>query len=457
MVPLLAACAGDTFGPAAGTSAGSGGIGGNVPAGNAGVGASTAGVGGAAGGPASAGASGMGAAGGSGEGGQAGAAPSPGGQAGTAGKSGEAGAAGGAGAGAGAGGGGKGGVAGAGGGTVCPPAPPGPPLPEASCGDGIVQPGETCDDANTSKTDGCAACGFVCPTDWKPARGHCYRLTPGQHRYKDVYDGPASDTEIASLVRAAWPREPCSTLGVSGAHLAMFETLEEADDVGAAFIGVLPGLSSRPWVAAGAPWAKDVSSSDKSVWKNGEGGAVPVALWRTGGPASGERCGVLGLGGTLASVPCFGTSNDEQRQALCESQPACTLRSGNLLVSGFVGSNGHCYAHIEGPGLTHPEAAARCAAFGAHLATFEAPDELAQLPGPNLSSSEVWVGATRQACAQNAFVWMTTGVPVPLGPALWGGSEPNNPNERCATMGRDRRMGDLDCSSLKRPFCERDY
>ncbi len=43
----------------------------------------------------------------------------------------------------------------------------------AICGDGIVEPGETCDDGNTIPGDGCSAIcqiepGYTCPTAGKP-------------------------------------------------------------------------------------------------------------------------------------------------------------------------------------------------------------------------------------------------------------------------------------------------
>ncbi len=49
------------------------------------------------------------------------------------------------------------------------------------CGDGIIGPGETCDDANATAGDGCDACEIECAADsiQDSTSGHCYRLFVG--------------------------------------------------------------------------------------------------------------------------------------------------------------------------------------------------------------------------------------------------------------------------------------
>jgi cysteine-rich repeat protein len=49
------------------------------------------------------------------------------------------------------------------------------------CGDGVIQPGEECDDGNTLTGDGCEACVVVCAAAFEvedPSTRHCYRADP---------------------------------------------------------------------------------------------------------------------------------------------------------------------------------------------------------------------------------------------------------------------------------------
>ncbi len=328
-----------------------------------------------------------------------------------------------------------------------------------ACGDGIVSGTETCDDANETAVDGCAACKSGCALGWKPYLNRCYRLTPNTHKYGEVYDGPGAPNENRSLARAAWDREPCAKLGVGGAHLAMIESLAEGNAVAKLLAGNF--LGSAPWVAAGAPWRTDVDTKMPAFWRQSEGGFVPPALWTSNAPRSNERCAVLAADGKLDSTACFGETPKDpypERRALCESEPVCRLgKKGSGGADGYVAPNGHCYAMIPGVKDTHVDAAARCEALGAHLATFEDAEELGDLPGADLTSDEVWVGATRQACANDAFVWTTSGQPVPTTPIFWSGSEPNGPQERCAAMLRERRLADFSCDAKYQVLCERDY
>jgi cysteine-rich repeat protein len=372
------------------------------------------------------------------------------------------------------------GVAGAGGSLDCDLGLPTTPPTATKCGNGVVEAGEDCDDANTLNSDGCVACKVACPAAASAkVDGRCYFPSVATEVASEVYvapDGP--DDGSGGYIRIKWDKEICSSARGNGTHLAQFDTAEEW----AAFRAKLPPgtdlLAAEMWIAVGARWSTKLDVSDTSFWFNSDGGNTPLELWRPDaptGPAStgeapGGLCGVLGKDGLLGNVRCFKTSEaGTKRQALCEREPVCALIDSQAkpvpAQIGYRGANGHCYAKIT-PQVFTPgswdTADAVCKRFGAHLVRFEDPGELDDLRGAGLTSGEVWVGAQRKVCANNDFVWSGTNVPVPLpttdeGSRLWGGIEPNNGDEKCAAMDERRRLADLPCDYGKGAFCERDF
>jgi cysteine-rich repeat protein len=58
----------------------------------------------------------------------------------------------------------------------------------SSCGDGVVDTGEECDDENTVDDDGCSACEIDCAAGEtkEPTTGHCYRVFTGNTMQPDA-------------------------------------------------------------------------------------------------------------------------------------------------------------------------------------------------------------------------------------------------------------------------------
>lgn len=98
----------------------------------------------------------------------------------------------------------------------------------SSCGDGILDAGETCDDGNDMTGDGCAACDIECAADsiQDPVSGHCYRLFTA-----------ASNQPNAEANCQAWGGAP--GLG----HLASIGSQSENDFVA-------PLVAADTWIGA---------------------------------------------------------------------------------------------------------------------------------------------------------------------------------------------------------------
>lgn len=182
------------------------------------------------------------------------------------------------------GGGASGGAGGAGGAGGSPP----------SCGDGVLAPGEECDDANAVEEDGCADCVVECPdTDdalKDPTTFHCYQRLPLN-----------VDRDAA--------RAACQALG-PGTDLAAPSTVAEFDLV-------LPLATEHLWVGGG-----DAAQQGTWVWDNGEpwtyqDGAYP---WASGQPNYQATEDCIQLGAT--SLAMFDVACTYGFAPLCERTPA---------------------------------------------------------------------------------------------------------------------------------------
>ncbi|MEP7127001.1 MAG: lectin-like protein [Byssovorax sp.] len=147
--------------------------------------------------------------------------------------------------------------------------------PAGSCGDGIVQPGEECDDAIPSTWFTCTACKIACNAGEfeDPATRHCYRVVP-------------------ALVTSAQAVNACVALG---AHLAAINTPAEN-----ALIQAHTTAPSWIGLGQGAAWI----NTDPFCFTNNLG---------SGGP--GKGCSTILPDGTWSAIPCAST-----RGYVCERE-----------------------------------------------------------------------------------------------------------------------------------------
>jgi cysteine-rich repeat protein len=149
--------------------------------------------------------------------------------------------------------------------------------PAGSCGDGIVQPGEECDDAVNSTWFSCAACKIACKAGEfeDPATRHCYRVVP-------------------DLVGASQAETGCAAIG---AHLAAINTptenaLIQAHTPAPAWIG-LEGSPTPAWL-----------HGDPYCFTNNYAGGAP-----------GKDCTTILPDGTWSGTSCTAT-----RGYVCERE-----------------------------------------------------------------------------------------------------------------------------------------
>jgi cysteine-rich repeat protein len=145
--------------------------------------------------------------------------------------------------------------------------------PVGSCGDGIVQPGEECDDAVMAQHFDCAGCKLTCKAGEfeDPATRHCYRVVPD----------PLGQTAAASA---------CATLGATLANINTPEenALIQAHVTAQAWIGLTP---SGNW-----------SDTDPVCFENIPNGGLP-------------GCAVILPDGTWKAAACAST-----QASVCERQ-----------------------------------------------------------------------------------------------------------------------------------------
>ena len=160
-------------------------------------------------------------------------------------------------------------------------------VPAGGCGDGILQPDEACDDANTAAGDGCSptcAREIACTgagSFQDPVTAHCYR-----------YSAAGADWANAKAA--------CETMG---GYLASISSVEENQLI-------RQNITATAWIGA---WQGGLDSS--VIWE------APAlwcqSLWRNGEPNSNtEDCVELHTDGTWNDGGC-----GNQRPYVCELPP----------------------------------------------------------------------------------------------------------------------------------------
>jgi cysteine-rich repeat protein len=158
-----------------------------------------------------------------------------------------------------------------------------------SCGDGILQGPEECDDKNETANDGCTGCVVDCDMSMgefkEPLTLHCYRLV--------------------TLPMLAWQDAEADCVKWGG-HLASITS--EAENT--AVTAIAPG---DVWVGA-----TDEKQEWTFVWSNGE--PMEFKAWAAGSPSNSggvENCVELGSDNLWNDDRC-----DKNQPYLCERTPA---------------------------------------------------------------------------------------------------------------------------------------
>ncbi|UQA58850.1 lectin-like protein [Polyangium aurulentum] len=355
-------------------------------------------------------------AGSGGSGGMGGAGPSTGGSGGAGPSAGGSGGAGGA-----------GGMGGAGGGVM------------AVCGNGMIEPGEDCDDANTVVGDGCTGClacngtgDFLDPKTW-----HCYT-------YVTATDKSWYDAHTDCLAR--------------GGDLAGISTPSELDHI-------IKNTNSDVWIGA-----NDQALECVFVWSNGE---PWYPYWEDGEPNdyfNSEECAAL-----IEKSKKFNDSHcTTTRDYLCERVPKGICGDGIVQPSeecddantttgdgcdncelecadGEIknSDNLHCYRIVTGNAKSWTEAKNACvnANDGSYLATVTSPKE-AEFLGLHLNAN-TWIGGQRSNSASSwnwvngeDFCWKN-----------WG-SDPDF-GEHCIESLADGKWNNTECDQIRDYVCER--
>lgn len=119
--------------------------------------------------------------------------------------------------------------------------------PPGSCGDGVIDPAEECDDGNGEVTDGCAGCKVTCDDNTVDAIGLKFTDPSSHHCY--IYNDNSTD----------WMTAKATCEAIPGFYFAALSSAEER-----AFILSNPVVSGA-WVGA-----TDEVNEDEWVWSNGE-------------------------------------------------------------------------------------------------------------------------------------------------------------------------------------------
>ncbi len=143
--------------------------------------------------------------------------------------------------------------------------------PGGSCNDGIVQPGEECDDKIAYDHITCSKCVIQCPTGEieDTATHHCYRVVTGA--------GVGWDTA----------KSDCAA---SGAYLAVINSPAEN-------ILLQAGLNGPKWIGASRTGANEVFK-----WLNTD--ALCYANWSPTPAKDGKHCSTLLPSGTWINELC---------------------------------------------------------------------------------------------------------------------------------------------------------
>jgi cysteine-rich repeat protein len=290
-------------------------------------------------------------------------------------------------------------------------------VPARSCGDGIIQRGEDCDDGNRVNNDGCTnGCVRCGPSDGN-ARTTWEKSSSCYTRHDDPKDWPAA-------------AEAC---GAGGGHLLATGTGSEQEAVGSEIL--LPAPATY-WIGL-----SDRSEEGTFAWVTRE--PIFTRNWRKDEPAattSDHDCATLspklsGPGFDWVVRPC-----GEKQRYVCEFPPWQVNPRDR-----------HAYKIIYRP-LTWAQAVEVCKKFAGHLATLTSSEEHDFVT--QRFFGRYWLGAS-DLQKEGIFAWITG--------EGWhyknfADTEPDNYDGKhnCLDMADERRWHDQDCSHMQPALCELD-
>jgi cysteine-rich repeat protein len=306
----------------------------------------------------------------------------------------------------------------------------------SACGNGVVQPGEQCDDGNLVPVDGCSpACTIDAP---EACPGAQIPLTPAGFMFAGTLVGKSPDLKTscgvnkADLVYAVVPTVSgtlsaalVTSAGPGGNHGILAIRTTCADGPVSELLckqGSTPTLQT--WVQAGV-----------TTWVVVSGDQAPFTL-------------------DLKLFPCGNGKVEGLEQCDDPADPKCI---GCLTCNGNSEARDpaskHCYqvANFGFGAKTWANARATCVAWGGDLAAIGSPQELDFLGG-TLQFPPAWVGGT-DAAVECTYAW-SNGEPWW---ASWDPAQPDNSNgnEDCVALGAQGRMNDLPCGNALDYICER--
>jgi cysteine-rich repeat protein len=307
------------------------------------------------------------------------------------------------------------------------------------CGNGDLDPGEECDDANDSNSDLCvegcrfARCGdsFMRTAveecdDGNTSAGDlcnpvCRTCTAGAARFTyPVTDACFIRFDVSGTFDAS--AQSCAT---SGAHLAIYETAGESDAVA---VGL--GLPSSRWIGM-----DDRDTEGTFVWLNGLvlGGDDDWGGTEPNGDTT-ENCVTHTASGDWADTGC----GSSQAGYVCEDE--------GWLISP---TDAHAYRFLY---QTTSWTSARdvCTGLGGHLATIESAAENDLIAAR--VKKDTFLGGNDLA-TQGDYVWLTGET---MTYENWSTGEPDDTlgAEDCMTMGATGQWSDSDCAGPLVYVCE---
>ena len=340
----------------------------------------------------------------------------------------------------------------------------------AGCGNGVLDPGEQCDDCAKNSDDPAvaatcttmcklrASCGSVSgATGAKidPATGHCYVAWPGpinfasaQHDcqsrggYLAVITSATENTLVASVAGSA----QMMWIGLEMSH-GTPDTFHWVDREPYAFSAFQPGQPDNG--GANAPAPEDCIARTATGWDD-----VPCGFPSTGGlPAS--TAFALGY---VCEASC-GNGVVEPGEA-CDGGPTCTascqLRQPCTEPGGYSSPvSGHCYFTL-GVSVDESTALSSCPS-GTHLATPHDESETdAAMKGLGLAT-DAWI-ALKAATTLGQYSWQQP-APEPFDSTRYHGFSGTEPNDTstpsCVRLRAGIGWDDKSCSTLFDAMCER--
>jgi cysteine-rich repeat protein len=316
-----------------------------------------------------------------------------------------------------------------------PPPPDGP-----ICGNGLVEPGEACDDGDRDDTDACTnACA--------PARCGDGITRAG---VEDCDDGNGRNDDGCSLrcLRCADANADATFTGADGRCYARFDTPRiygvaenSCDEAGHGTLAVFESRAEADTVLAalgdGAPrrWIglSDRTSEGTFAWVTGE-----VPAYDAFGP------------GEPATPPAAGTEDCVTVSAGAWADRGCGEAHGYLCerAGWAVDPDGRAWLPVLGPTIDWEAARLECVALGAHLAVLATVDDNTRVSG--LAAVPVWIGLSEHG-AEGRLVWVTG---QPLGAAMFESPPVLDGDTFCTELDEGGTWSVATCAARRHYVCE---